>query len=85
MFSEAIIIPVIIAIIEILKGLGLPKKFAPLVSLVLGMLSGIFYLDHPELKVRIFQGLIYGLSAAGLYSGAKNTLEEVRHRRKYVK
>ena len=75
MFSEAIIIPVIIAIIEILKGLGLPKKFAPLVSLVLGMLSGIFYLDHPELKVRIFQGLIYGLSAAGLYSGAKNTLE----------
>lgn len=82
MFSEAIIIPVIIAIIEVLKGLGLPKRFAPLISLIFGILAGIFYLDHPELKVRIFQGIVYGLSAAGLYSGAKNTLEEIRFRKK---
>jgi len=85
MFSEAIIILVIIAIIEVLKGLGLPKRFAPLISLILGILAGIFYLDHPELKVRIFQGVVYGLSAAGLYSGAKNTLEEIRFRKKFGK
>lgn len=82
MFSEAIIIPVIIAVTEVLKGLGLPRKFAALVSLVLGVVAGVFYLDHPELKIRIFQGLLYGLSAAGLYSGAKNTIQEMRNRRK---
>ena len=81
MFNEAIIIPVIMAVIEILKGLGLPKRFGALAALLLGMVIGAFYLDYPQIKVRIFQGVIYGLSAAGLYSGAKNTIEEVRMRR----
>ncbi|MGI5999205.1 MAG: hypothetical protein ACOX89_11160 [Lutispora sp.] len=82
MFSEAIIIPVIIAVTEVLKGLGLPRQFAAVASVILGIIAGVFYLDHPELKMRIFQGLVYGLSAAGLYSGAKNTIQEMRKRRK---
>lgn len=82
MFNEAIIIPVITAIIEILKGLGLPKKFGAAASLILGILIGIFYLNHPQIKVRIFQGIIYGLSASGLYSGTKNAIEEVRMRKR---
>ena len=82
MFNEAIIIPVIMAVIEILKGLGLPKKFGALAALVLGIVLSIFFLDQPQIKLRIFQGIIYGLSASGLYSGAKNAIEEVRMRRK---
>ncbi|SHI70517.1 hypothetical protein [Lutispora thermophila] len=82
MLSEAIIIPVIIAITEVLKSLGLPRKFSALVSLIMGVIAGVFYLDHPELKMRIFQGIIYGLSAAGLYSGTKNTVQEMRSRKK---
>lgn len=82
MFNEAIIIPVITAIIEIFKGLGLPKKFGAITALILGMLIGAFYLNHPLIKVRIFQGIIYGLSASGLYSGTKNAIEEVRMRKK---
>ncbi|MCQ1530308.1 holin [Lutispora saccharofermentans] len=82
MFNEAIIIPVIMAVIEILKGVGLPKKFGALAALVLGIVIGIFFLDQPQIKLRIFQGVIYGLSASGLYSGAKNAIEEVRMRRK---
>ncbi|MDD2480519.1 MAG: hypothetical protein WCY24_08640 [Lutispora sp.] len=81
MFNEAIIIPVIMAVIEILKGLGLPKRFGALAALLLGMVIGVFYLDYPQMKIRIFRGVIYGLSAAGLYSGTKNTIEEVRTRR----
>ncbi|HCJ57127.1 holin [Lutispora sp.] len=82
MFNEAIIIPVIMAVIEILKGVGLPKRFGALAALILGIVIGIFFLDQPQIKLKIFQGIIYGLSASGLYSGAKNAIEEVRMRRK---
>lgn len=82
MFSEAVIIPVIIAVTEVLKGLGLPRKFAALASVILGIIAGVFYLDHPELKMRIFMGLVYGLSASGLYSGTKNTIQEMRNRKR---
>lgn len=82
MFGEAIIIPLIIAVVELLKGLGLPKKYAALVSLILGAVVGVFYLDNSDIKGRIFMGAIYGLSAAGLYSGTKNTIEETINRRK---
>jgi len=82
MFSEAIIIPVITAVIEILKGLGLPKKFGAITALILGALIGALYFEHPQIKMRIFQGVIYGLSASGLYSGAKNAVEEVRMRKR---
>lgn len=81
MFSEAIIIPVIIAMIELLKGLGLPKKFGALAALVLGAVIGVFYIDKSDIKSRILMGAIYGLSAAGLYSGTKNTIEETRSRK----
>ncbi len=81
MFGEAVIIPVIIAVIELLKGLGLPKKFGALAALALGAVIGVFYIDKSDVKVRIFMGAIYGLSAAGLYSGTKNTIEEARNRK----
>ena len=81
MFGEAIIIPLIIAVVELLKGLGLPKKYAALISLILGAVIGVFYLDKGDVKGRIFMGAVYGLSATGLYSGTKNTIEEARNRR----
>lgn len=82
MISESIIIPVIIAAIELLKNLGLPKKFSSLVSLLLGIAIGIFYVESNDLKNRIFMGAVYGLSAAGLYTTTKNTVEEFKIRRK---
>lgn len=80
MISETIIIPVIIAFIELLKGLGLPKKFGALTALVLGVVIGVFYANQSDIKARILMGAVYGLSASGLYSGTKNTIEETRNR-----
>ncbi len=85
MISEAIIIPVIIATIELLKNLGLPKKFSSLVSLLLGMIIGIFYIENIDLKSRIFMGAVYGLSAAGLYTTTKHTIDEFRTRRNKIR
>lgn len=72
---KLIIIPVIVGILEVFKKLGLPTKYVPLVSLMFGILASI---SLNGLAVEYFiQGLIFGLSACGLYSGAKATIEEV--------
>jgi L-cystine uptake protein TcyP (sodium:dicarboxylate symporter family) len=76
-FNDSIVIPIIIAMVELVKGLGLPKKFSALLSVVLGIAAGIFYLSPQDIKMGIFEGIIYGLTAAGLYSGAKNTYQQM--------
>lgn len=78
-FNESIIIPIIIAIVELFKGLGVPVKFSALIAVVVGMLIGVIYLHPGDIKYGIFDGIIFGLTAAGLYSGTKNTLEQMRN------
>lgn len=67
---QASLVPVLIALIQALKGAGLPAKFAPLVAVVTGVLSCVYLLPL-ALPVEILQGVVVGLAASGLYSGAK--------------
>ena len=78
MFNGTIIIPLIMAMVQLLKGLGMPKKFGALASLIIGAILGVFYIDGNGFKEGLLMGIIYGLSASGLYSGTKNTIEETR-------
>lgn len=71
------LVPVILAMVELLKRVGIPKKLSPVVSLLLGILSGFYYLAPGDPKKAIFLGLVIGLSAIGLFSGTKNTLQEL--------
>ncbi len=73
---DVALIPIIIGLVEILKGIGLPKKLMPFISVILGLAAGIFYVYPLDLKGGIIVGLMLGLSASGLYSGAKNTIEK---------
>jgi hypothetical protein len=73
---DVALIPIIIGLVEILKGIGLPKKMMPFISVILGLAAGIFYVYPLDLKGGIIVGLMLGLSASGLYSGAKNTIEK---------
>lgn len=66
-------IPVILGVVSLIKGLGLPSRFAPLASVILGL--GVSFLIGGTPFIVIMGGLIVGLSASGLYSGTKATIE----------
>jgi Kef-type K+ transport system membrane component KefB len=71
------LVPVVLAMVELLKRAGIPKKLSPIVSIVLGILAGFYYLAPDDPKKAIFLGLVVGLSAIGLFSGTKNTIENL--------
>jgi hypothetical protein len=75
--SNAIIaVPIIIAIIQAIKLTGkLPDHYAPIASIIVGILIG-WLGDHsnPDLTSTILTGAIYGLMSSGLYSGVKTTM-----------
>jgi len=66
------IIPVVIGLVQVVKQIGLPTKFAPLASIVFGL--GLVTLTSVTWPVAIVQGIIVGLAASGLWSGSKTTL-----------
>lgn len=74
-------VAIIMALAELIKRLGLDKRFIPLVDLALGVLSGVLiyviYLGmHPIEGIVI--GTALGLSACGLFSGVKNVSEKIK-------
>ena len=73
---DVALIPLIIGLVQILKTVGLKKKYHPLASLILGLGGGIFYIYPGDLKAGILVGIMLGLSSSGLYSGTKNILEK---------
>lgn len=73
--TDAVFIPLIIGLVEMFKRLGLPVKYAPVIAVLIGVLVGILYMDIP-LKDGIIIGLVFGLSASGLYSGTKHLVHE---------
>ena len=80
--NESIVVPILISATELLKGVGLPKKFAALATVIMGIFVGMFYLEPMDYRTGIFKGIIYGLTASGLYSGTKNTVEQFSMNRK---
>lgn len=62
-------IPVIVGLVQVIKGVGLPNKYAPVASIVLGVT--ILAIVGLAWQAFLIQGIIVGLSAAGLYSGSK--------------
>lgn len=75
---DVAIIPLIVGVVELLKQLGLPVKFAGAIAAVLGIVIGIVYIAPSNIAEGILVGLSLGLAAAGLYSGVKNTVEGIK-------
>jgi hypothetical protein len=66
------VVPIIIALVQVIK-MTMPKldnRFAPILSIGIGILVA-FLLKHnsENLTNIILEGVLYGLSASGLYSG----------------
>lgn len=67
-------VPLVTGLVEVVKRMGLPKKYAPIPALAFGVGAG-YLLSPDDWRKLVVWGLAIGLSAIGLYSGPKNVVE----------
>ena len=76
--QSILIVPLIVGIVQAIKQTSMPDKYAPLVSIAVGI--GISYLTHTVDMAWthvVLSGIIYGLSAVGLYASTKTLTNKV--------
>ncbi|MBB6444381.1 hypothetical protein [Bacillus benzoevorans] len=79
-FWDAVIaIPIIIILTQVLKLIfKTPKKYVPLIALLLGLFISIFISHKGSLWAGVFMGFFYGYAAIGSYASLKTTLLSYR-------
>jgi len=71
------LIPVVLGVTGALRIFGIKERMLPLIALVLGV-GSIYALSGVINGEGIIQGIIVGLAASGLWSGTKNSFENMR-------
>lgn len=66
------LIPVVLGLTQIVKAWVLDARWAPLVSLGLGI-STAFLVPSTSIQMTVLQGILVGLAASGIFSGIKTT------------
>ncbi|KPU27910.1 hypothetical protein TR13x_00730 [Caloranaerobacter sp. TR13] len=69
------VVPLIMFLTKLAYDLGVPKKFCPLVSLILGIIIGIAYFAPNNILKGIIIGIFLAASSVGFYSGTKNVYQ----------
>jgi len=72
--TDALLIGLIISLVELAVRVGLPKRFAPVLAIVLGVAGGIVYIFPGDAKMGLLVGLMMGLASVGMYSSTKNVI-----------
>lgn len=72
----ASLIPATMGVVEVIKRIGLPKRFLPLLALGVGV-AGSMVLAGEATGILAIQGTIVGLMAVGIWSGGKSTIKSV--------
>jgi hypothetical protein len=64
----------ILALVQLAKGIGFPSRYAGLLAVVLGAAGGLaaHLWGGSALALSVVDGLVAGLAAAGLWSTVKN-------------
>ncbi|WP_128894448.1 hypothetical protein [Longirhabdus pacifica] len=70
------LIPVIVGLVSIMTTFGLSKRYAPIVSIVLGIIAAIVYIAPDDVKQAVLVGITIGLAASGLYSSTKHMVKQ---------
>jgi hypothetical protein len=72
-------IPAIVGLVQVVKDLGVPSNFAPLCAVIFGILAGFaqFFAGQLPWIPAAVTGVALGLSAVGLYSGARTVASNV--------
>jgi hypothetical protein len=76
--TDVVIVAVIIFFVEMAKGIGLPVRLAPALSIILGILAGVAYMAVWDIETGIMYGIICGLTSCGLYSAGKSAVKKER-------
>ncbi|MBJ8039055.1 holin [Bacillus cereus group sp. N17] len=76
MVSLAVMIGIVVGLSQIAKTIGLQTKYVPLLNVTLGIVLGVLFLDG-DIKTNVFQGIIIGLSASGLFDHTKIIKKDV--------
>ena len=72
---DVLIVPLIIGLVAVARKSGVPARALPLLSLGIGVGTGVLYASNGDIKQGVLVGAMFGLSASGLYSGAKKVIE----------
>ncbi len=70
--SFLVLVPVVVGVVKAIKMANLPSRWAPLASLVLGVV-GAFLIGDLSFASAL-QGIVVGLSASGLYDVGNKTV-----------
>jgi hypothetical protein len=73
------VVPAIVGLVEVCKDLGVPTRVSPALAVCFGILAGLAELyagQWPWIQAVVL-GISLGLSACGLYSGAKTVVDRV--------
>ncbi|PGC81418.1 holin [Bacillus toyonensis] len=76
MVSLAVMIGIVVGLSQIGKTIGFQTKYVPLLNVTLGIALGVLFLGG-DIKTNIFQGIIVGLSASGLFDHIKIMKKDV--------
>lgn len=72
---DVALVPMITITVELVKQVfPIPKRFIPLVTILLGQFAAFIYIAPGDPKHAILAGLVMAFSSMGLWSGAKNTI-----------
>lgn len=74
-YTDAVIVPVILGTVEGMKRAGMPAKWSPVASIVLGILASTFLFSTGDWVGDSLKGIVFGLSASGLWSGTKAIMQ----------
>ncbi|MEX1029585.1 MAG: hypothetical protein WDZ91_06015 [Paenibacillaceae bacterium] len=73
---ELTIVPIIVALVRVLRMSGVPPRWLPLCAIALGMISGFVYIAPENPKLGLLSGIVMGLIAIGVWSSVTNTIKE---------
>jgi surface polysaccharide O-acyltransferase-like enzyme len=71
----AVFVPILVAMLGILKGTGFPARYIPVLSVLSGLAIGFGVISN-DVTNSLITGFLIGLSAVGTHSGIKNTMKK---------
>lgn len=69
-------VAVIMFLVWVAINLGIPKRFAPLLAWITGLIIAYFSQNYTQVMDIIYYGTFLAASAIGFHSGSKNTYQQ---------